>query len=114
MDTRYSLDYRVIPIGSVSEFAERVYSLKGRIVSIIPYYQQTGDRREVWYEIPNNVEEDTNTSEQHPWQSFLDARKRAILWMREQGYSDAQIALSLSCDEVQVRSTATTEETHTK
>lgn len=52
---------------------------------------------------------DTRYSE-HPWQSFLDARKRAILWMRGEGYSDAQIALFLSCDEVQVRSIGLTPE----
>jgi hypothetical protein len=39
----------------------------------------------------------------HPWDDFLDARVKAILWMKnEQGADDRKIALILSMDEQQV------------
>ena len=39
----------------------------------------------------------------HPWGHFLNARYKAILWMREERkYSDKKIAESLSMDEMQV------------
>lgn len=45
--------------------------------------------------------EDSNNP--HPWAIFLNARWKAILWMRERmGYDDKQIAKNLSMDEMQV------------
>lgn len=39
----------------------------------------------------------------HPWGVFLNARWKAILWMREEmGYDDQKIAIKLSMDEKQV------------
>ena len=41
--------------------------------------------------------------EPHPWGHFLNARWRAILWMEEvMNYSDKEIAIHLSMDEIQV------------
>ncbi len=43
--------------------------------------------------------------EPHPWANFLDARLKAMLWMRnEMKYFYSQISSSLSMDEEQVRS----------
>ncbi len=45
----------------------------------------------------------TTKKESHPWSDFLDARYRAILWMKNtDNRSDAQIAIHLSMDERQV------------
>ena len=39
----------------------------------------------------------------HPWEIFLNARKNAIHWMKDdKNYSDKDIALFLSMDETQV------------
>ena len=35
---------------------------------------------------------------QHPWESFLDARYRAIMWLHGEGKSDKQISFDLSMD----------------
>lgn len=40
--------------------------------------------------------------DKHPWEEFLDARVKCILWMNELGRSDAVIAHLLSMDEQQV------------
>ncbi len=40
----------------------------------------------------------------HPWSQFLYARAVAMYWMREEmGRSNAEIAMALSIDEMQVR-----------
>lgn len=42
-------------------------------------------------------------NEPHPWGVFINARWRAMLWMREElGYSDAVIADAMCMDEMQV------------
>jgi hypothetical protein len=42
-------------------------------------------------------------NEKHPWQDFLDARCRAIFWMKnEMNRDDKKIAADLSMDEHQV------------
>lgn len=39
----------------------------------------------------------------HPWGEFLNARYKAILWMRkEMNRDDKEIAIALSMDEIQV------------
>lgn len=39
----------------------------------------------------------------HPWQEFLESRKRVIDWLKEHYQdSDAKIAQTLSMDEMQV------------
>lgn len=41
----------------------------------------------------------------HPWGEFLDARLKAIYWMKEErGYSDKEICKYLSLDEEQLNS----------
>jgi hypothetical protein len=46
---------------------------------------------------------DNNPLNPHPWEEFLNARKRAINWMHEQQkYSDKEIVFCLSMDEKQV------------
>jgi len=40
---------------------------------------------------------------EHPWEVFLEARKKVITWMKEEtNYDDREIAISLSMDEYQV------------
>ncbi len=49
----------------------------------------------------------------HPWGMFLEARKKAITWMKEEmNYDDKEIALTLSMDEFQVYLIRTYEERH--
>lgn len=39
----------------------------------------------------------------HPWGEFLEARKKAIIWMKkERNRNDKEIAMDLSMDEFQV------------
>lgn len=39
----------------------------------------------------------------HPWEEFLNARMKVILWMKDYLYrSDKEISIHLSMDEVQV------------
>jgi hypothetical protein len=45
-----------------------------------------------------------NKLDPHPWQEFLNARARCILWLsKELKESDAEIMFHLSMDETQVR-----------
>ena len=42
-------------------------------------------------------------ADKHPWQLFLNARAKAIIWLKnEMNQSDVQIACQLSMDEKQV------------
>jgi len=43
-------------------------------------------------------------NEPHPWQIFLEARAKVIMWMKnELKYTDEQISHNLSMDKIQVR-----------
>lgn len=45
----------------------------------------------------------TNKDTIHPWQEFLDARAKAIIWMSEEmRFYDKNIAANISLDEEQV------------
>lgn len=49
----------------------------------------------------------------HPWGVFLEARKKAITWMKEEmNRNDKEIAIALSMDELQVYLIRTYEERH--
>jgi Uri superfamily endonuclease len=54
--------------------------------------------------LKERLKEIINEQASHPWHDFLNARARAIHWMKiERKYSDEQIAEALSMDERQVR-----------
>ena len=45
----------------------------------------------------------SETNYSHPWGDFLEARRRAILWLHyERGQDDAEVARTLSMDTNQV------------
>ena len=45
-----------------------------------------------------------NNLNPHPWEEFLNARARCILWLsKEMKYDDNHICFQLSMDEIQVR-----------
>lgn len=46
--------------------------------------------------------EDVIRKSAHPWGHFLHARRLAMAWLREEGYSDEQIAHAMSMDTMQV------------
>lgn len=51
----------------------------------------------------NKLEGECEKCELHPWGAFLNARWRAILWLRDEfDYDDKTIAKKLSMDEMQV------------
>lgn len=47
--------------------------------------------------------DDIDEHKPHPWERFINARWRVILWLQEEmGYDDERIAKKLSMDEKQV------------
>lgn len=42
------------------------------------------------------------SEDEHPWNDFLEARKRAIVWLYENGHTDEDIAEALSISESRV------------
>lgn len=49
------------------------------------------------------VESVEQSKDPHPWEEYLKARKKAIVWAsNEMGHCDAQIAMEFSMDEEQV------------